>query len=506
MLNSKLTIKGKVAQSKISTISTHLCYLLVFLLLLLLCSVDAKANIFAVEFAKSPELTEVEIVARPISFKGQQMTKQEAGDAWCSEITDGFLDSATTGGDISDTRCYWQNENTVTLEWRFRSYWPDGQLRDDIVQRQSTIVATSIQSVPQCPPADNTSYDFARTVDGQLQCYDMLDILDRDSCPDSQSDGTYVLPQLGNTSQTLCQQRDDGSMCAYDLVEDYYVANYEANQGCYTAENPNLYDGDLNPDENSQQCHDIGGGTSACPENPDNVCPNGQCQSGCGTIAVDGSDPVFVCLSDDTDGDGIGDYADPDIDGDGIGNEQDLDDDGDGIDDPVYPDGGTVGVGGTQISIDLTETNALISAVKNAVDNASGNLGGKLDDVNGNLSGIGNDIADIKDEFISDFSESPSGRDCGNLCSVFADDDIAEIQNQTQQSEQRLTDLFNEIRAEASGMFAINTNSTGFESYTWDFSYASVEFSFSQFADIFALIGQIVLLLAAFYSIKTVLG
>jgi hypothetical protein len=189
----------------------------------------------------------------------------------------------------------------------------------------------------KCPPDNWPNAQYKEKIGEADYCFDPVDLNFRDSCPDSSSDPNFVLPVGGNnTSASICVTQPDGSRCEYDQVGDVYVTDYE--NSCYTNAYPEFDPNGYNQadPESPNQCQDIGNGVSACIEDPVNVCPNGNCQTGCGNMSFDGGDPVFVCLSGDTDGDGIGDYVDPDVDGDGIPNEDDLDYDGDGIDDPTY--------------------------------------------------------------------------------------------------------------------------------------------------------------------------
>jgi hypothetical protein len=209
----------------------------------------------------------------------------------------------------------------------------------------------SQQIAQSCPPDGTPQSTYKANVGDAPFCFDPTDLSSRDSCPDSTQDGNFVLPLNGNTAASVCQLKPDGSQCKYTLQGDHYVTDFENN--CYaSAADPYDETGITTPDPDSQQqCQDIGNGIGACVEDPVNVCNNGTCQEGCGSVAIGDADPVFVCLSPDTDGDGIGDYADPDIDGDGIRNEDDLDYDGDGVEDPTYDNPGTQN-GNVSVSID----------------------------------------------------------------------------------------------------------------------------------------------------------
>lgn len=192
-------------------------------------------------------------------------------------------------------------------------------------------------------------------------CYLVADILSNDTCP---TGGADILPINGADMSNgfVCQNKQDGSSCKYvmDSSNEFLVSDPEGT-ACYVDPNVNLWSdtGLTQPTSPTGQCQNIGGGVTACPEDPLNVCPNGQCQSGCGNVTW-GGQTQFMCLSDDTDGDGIGDYADPDIDGDGIPNNQDPDADGDGQDDPQYNTGD--GNGTTNVTVNV-DPNAIGNAV-----------------------------------------------------------------------------------------------------------------------------------------------
>tara|TARA_R110000737_G_C14613111_1_gene491379 strand:+ start:2476 stop:3891 length:1416 start_codon:yes stop_codon:yes gene_type:complete len=200
-----------------------------------------------------------------------------------------------------------------------------------------------IESVPQCPDPNHPDYRVPRFVDINdnqvLYCFDQTDLNFRDSCPDSTQDGAYVLPKTAtNSSSVMCLDKPDGSSCKYEQVGDVYVTDFENN--CYELNGVPRFDetGIDHPDPAERDCQQLGQGVTACIEDPANVCDSqGLCNTGCGNVAFAGNDPLFVCLSGDTDGDGLADYLDPDLDGDGIRNEDDLDSDGDGKDDPTYP-------------------------------------------------------------------------------------------------------------------------------------------------------------------------
>ncbi|MCY7295069.1 hypothetical protein [Alteromonas sp. a30] len=463
---------------------------------ILLLTLDAQSAVFDSEFSQNPATVPLETVIRPSNYAGLHLSKQEAGERFCAEQTNILQQSADNLSQYSNFTCFWYDPNTIRLEYTFTTYWSDGEVREQVQGGRGTLVITEVTQVPQCPPEDPQfiDYTYGKEIENGLGCFNLDDVLARDSCPDSVNDGAFVLPQLDNTASKICHAKDDGSLCAYDLNEGVYVANFEENRSCYTEDNPDTYDdSSLDPQEDNNQCHDIGNGVLACPEDPNNVCNDTSgCQSGCGTVAVNGSEPVFMCLSDDTDGDGIGDYADPDIDGDGIPNEQDLDNDGDGIDDPVYDNGNSAGGSNQTINIDLTQTNNLLNQIKSGVDDLGNTLGNTLDN--------------IEDELKADFTEGAAGRTCNALCDLFSEDDLNQIQNDISSATTEFHTLVDSVKAEASRFFKFDVNFTTFESYSWDFGWAAKTFSLESFREYFDLMGIIVLIIAGLTAIKVVLS
>lgn len=212
-------------------------------------------------------------------------------------------------------------------------------------------------------------------------CYSLLDVREADDCPDSITSPDFILPSDSSGNSSVCLGSDNGSMCAYSLSGDgeYYTYDFESN--CYAGDIPPFQEEGFNEssDNTEATCEDIGGGVSACVEDPENVCSDGQCQEGCGFFGL-GDQTEFICLAGDLDNDGIPDYADPDIDGDGIPNRDDLDSDGDGRDDLDFSqnDDSNVNVD-VNVDVDLdtsgiesaitSQTTDIVSAISSLEDN-----------------------------------------------------------------------------------------------------------------------------------------
>jgi hypothetical protein len=237
--------------------------------------------------------------------------------------------------DISsyDGECDW------AISYAKTRYWSNGNVRD-VSNYNSIIISvnTLASQAPTCPPENFAQYQVLHTEGNDSYCYNEADLLTRDSCPDSTQDNSYILPSNSNNSaSSMCQNKSDGSSCKYQLEDDVYFSDFE--NDCYSSPDIAQYDetGISQPDPTIQDCQSLGQDVTACIEDPINVCDSqGNCNSGCGSVSIGDSDPLFMCLSDDIDLDGLADYKDPDIDGDGIANELDLDADGDGLDDVKY--------------------------------------------------------------------------------------------------------------------------------------------------------------------------
>ncbi len=207
----------------------------------------------------------------------------------------------------------------------------------------------------QCPPNGFPTYvapKIGQTED-DFMCFDPAQANREDSC--NASSGNEYLT-IAVSAPSGCFPQSDGSICKYDAVDvgggnQYYALDLEGD--CYSEND--LPDLNGTPQDNpvGDECVNYGQGVLGCPEDPSNVCSSGSayaggsindCNEGCGMV-----NDQFLCIDQDTDGDGLPDYNDPDIDGDGVPNKDDLDSDGDGKDDPK--DSGGVGKGGSSIDL-----------------------------------------------------------------------------------------------------------------------------------------------------------
>lgn len=215
--------------------------------------------------------------------------------------------------------------------------WDEGTI---IIRGTQTTVPSCLNlQVDQGKPFSESHSNLGYDSNGQPGCYTNQALADVDTCDVN----SPWLPVGSNTDPYQCISKEDNSQCRYEMKtangQSWLQPSAEPDN-CFTGTGTSYEEPNPAPvPPTGDDCQEIGNGITACPENPANVCDsNGLCQTGCGTVAFAGEEH-FMCLSSDTDGDGLGDYADPDIDGDGIHNDEDLDSDGDGREDPVYPVG-----------------------------------------------------------------------------------------------------------------------------------------------------------------------
>jgi hypothetical protein len=230
------------------------------------------------------------------------------------------------------------------------------------------------QSIPQCPPPNFTQYSAVGILADVMYCFDPLELSSNDSC--EQEDDFYPSSGLNGVA---CIVSTDGSRCEYSKSSQGNYHQKSQINLCYIRSDFEVWTPSINEspsiDPTIQTPQDVGAGIDAFSENRDDVCDtNGNCNTGCGTITSGGTQS-FVCLSPDSDLDGIADYVDPDIDGDGIRNDDDLDPDGDGQDNPVYQNAGSSsGSAGSTLALEnLTSTgNAALGGIQGELAKQNG--------------------------------------------------------------------------------------------------------------------------------------
>jgi hypothetical protein len=195
-------------------------------------------------------------------------------------------------------------------------------------------------------------------------------------------------------------------MCHYTKSSsngsDYYAQSLEPSS-CYNDEYPDFTDTATAP--TGYDCQDIGNGVTACPESPENVCNSqGTCDTGCGNVSFNGQSH-FMCFSQDTDLDGLGDYADPDIDGDGLANNLDLDADGDGNDDPDYSTSASQSSGVSSVP---TSEEIGDSIADRLIEQSDFNISSALNDANTAMTDTDTAVTDLLNDPNFDFKSSVS--------------------------------------------------------------------------------------------------
>jgi hypothetical protein len=295
------------------------------------------------------------------------------------------------------------------------------------------------QDIFTCPPANPLSYTLTYAdldENGDIAgCADPIQIGLVDDCRIESND---YLSRARVTSESVCATLPNGSICKYDSVDvgggqQAYQLDLEGD--CYDADKDlpkSDYVNDALPlpgaGENGYACLEDGGLLTCSEEKEDVTDPDtGEVQDGCGTANI-----AFICMSGDTDGDGLPDYLDPDIDGDGIANGDDLDADGDGKDDPIdNSSGGTGGTGGGAAPVDLSPVVSKLDEIKKSMSETDVVLIDKPTDkaksfyeseYEDGLEGIWLDVqSDFQNTemmtFLNTFKHVPSGSAAnGNMC------------------------------------------------------------------------------------------
>jgi hypothetical protein len=289
------------------------------------------------------------------------------------EYIEAYGDQVTTKAIPRDSISYTQSATALnsTQSLFIQRNFNDGRgwLNWDI-SFNSQYAAISTVELPQCPPVGYLNFNAVGLLADVLYCFDPIQLDNDDTC--ESSDDFYPSAGLNGVA---CVEKNDGSRCEYHKspLGDYHEKQ-DANF-CYQRVDFQMWAplASTTPpiDPTLQTPQDVGAGIDAFAENPENVCDtNGNCNTGCGTINSGGVQS-FVCLSPDSDLDGIADYVDPDIDGDGIRNSDDLDPDGDGQDNPVYQNAGS----GSGTSNELLES---LANASNSIATESGNKLGSL--------------------------------------------------------------------------------------------------------------------------------
>ncbi len=125
---------------------------------------------------------------------------------------------------------------------------------------------------------------------GGLTCYSSIDATNNDTC---NYNDVYSNPV---TESVACVEKNDKSMCAVSAVDigDGNQVYMPTENDCYSDVYPILDEnggiGDM-PNGSDQQCTESGA-LSYCPADPEEKCPNGQCEAGCGYM-----NDQFICVA-----------------------------------------------------------------------------------------------------------------------------------------------------------------------------------------------------------------
>jgi hypothetical protein len=313
---------------------------------------------------------------------------QVSGDELLDAVYEGIIDSLEIGGGSIRERHSYICEIRNTIE----SQNTCGSDPAPCIRDFSFDFRLLIDAIPnlECPPD---------SVEVEDSCYRLFDINQADSCPDSTQDSTFVLPNRGQQSQSVCQVRPDGSRCQYDLSDDgqVFISNFEGN--CYANDLENYDDSNVpQPVESGAECQSLGLGNFACLASESDTCsPSGICPSGCGNVAVGGADPVFVCITGDDDGDGTANFIDPDFQGTDPRNGNPTDDgDPDG-----NPDGGPDGNGGGTTNINVTVDNSGVESRINQSNSLLGEIASNTADTSAGLGTANQTLTEISDALTS---------------------------------------------------------------------------------------------------------
>lgn len=386
---------------------------------------DPFNDLFDYGYAYTPKKENSSIVTAGAGGEYNGMSTQSASQAFCGETFQSQKDNAPPDTEYTQNSCStepyagWSNRKWLKHKSTSIRCPSTGSSCLEPVEHNSAVwVVFEIKEVQTCPPENEAyrHYEYKALVGEAPFCFDPYDLNDRDSCPDSINDGAYVLPIGDNTSDQICHVMDDGSRCLYDKVDGHYLANFE--NTCYQSGWPE-YDetGAVAPDPSMQeQCIQMGT-VFACLEDPANVCTADSCMTGCGTMAISGSEPQFVCLSGDTDADGTPDYTDTDIDGDGIPNTEDPDADGDGVDDPTDPDSGAGDGSDTPVNVDMSGVESRL----NTANSHLSSLNSKASSINNSIQDLTGVARDIEDELSNSAGVSLSNMSPGEGVQGFYD-------------------------------------------------------------------------------------
>lgn len=183
-------------------------------------------------------------------------------------------------------------------EWDFWQLNGDGSRFGQYTSQGSGAISGQEISAPTCLNLPNSpNHSILGKTGNQNKCYTSYDLTDVSSCDSQNND---VLASSGSPAN-VCRELSDGSKCAmekYSVGGSYAYTQMVEPSTCFDGPlSINAYeDGSLTPPTDDDNCFELGNGVSACPADPNESCPNGQCATGCGTFDIGGGSQ-FVCLT-----------------------------------------------------------------------------------------------------------------------------------------------------------------------------------------------------------------
>lgn len=286
---------------------------------------DPDDELFDYAFAKTQKTEREKINSCNIST-GLGQSISAADLSACTSAQQGAAAqrmSALTSGTDNTYSYYQLLKTTDTIDYKvydfqYRIKNKDGQVTSTFTFTMRWTYSLGA-NIGTCPPDDFPDYTLTANLGSTNFCFWPQDIKDRDTCPDSSTDGDFVLPLGTNSASLVCVEKPDGSICGYKKETDYYIADYESS--CYQFPQT-TYQNQAPEPQDDNDCSKIGN-IYTCPENPEDKCEvggtvNGQqayssCESGCGYMDLENSGvSTFVCITEDDDNDGIPNLRDPD--------------------------------------------------------------------------------------------------------------------------------------------------------------------------------------------------
>ena len=228
-------------------------------------------------------------------------TLSDAKISACSAVASSKSGSSSTENwpnrVYSQPTCKAENNSYYYYHDVTTSYRPDSDGEQIVYGPTPTRITSSwfrndeaIEETKICPPEGSPLHIIYVPTESGLMCGQLSDIQANDTCD---FNDVYSNPV---TESNACIVKSDGSMCGVSAVDigggnSAYMPN---ENDCYSDVYPILDEnggiGNM-PDGSDQQCTESGA-LQYCPAIPDEVCPDGQCDAGCGYM-----NDVMICVS-----------------------------------------------------------------------------------------------------------------------------------------------------------------------------------------------------------------